>query len=195
MVIEKTGERPWIGFDMNRLHETPYFNIPSNKVLFFFDFDGVLICPTGERLYREEEKPGERAWLEPIAREAGINPDLFSTRYLRHLVHQAVFDLPAAPTVFTEFAKKTEDSYFVLTARSSRHAIGNMFDFLDEQGLKPQETFCLGRSSKGTHMGHMLECFPEHHLVFIDDNLHHVESVAALNSDRIAVYHADWDSQ
>lgn len=183
-----------------------YLTLPGNfwperasfppKSLFFFDFDGVLIEQTEEKLYQLDEEVGERAKLQELARSVGIEPSLFSsTQYLRHLVFQALYEGPSRDTLLTDFALSLADPYFIITARSGRHAMKRMLQFVDYHRLAPQEIFCLGRSSKGEHLAHMLKAFPDHHLVFFDDTMRHIDAAVAVGDPRLIPIHVVWESR
>lgn len=168
-------------------------DIFPEKSLFFFDFDGVLIEQTEEKLYQLEETDGERTKLEELARSVGIEPSIFgSTQYLRHLVFQAMWEGPSNPTPITTFAMFLTDPYFIITARSGRHAQKRMLNFLDHYELEPQEIFCLGRSSKGEHLRHMLKAFPDHYLIFFDDTPKHIEAAEAVGDPRLVPILVSW---
>lgn len=165
------------------------------KSLFFFDFDGVLIEQTEEKLYQLDEAVDERAKLEELARGVGIEPSIFSsTQYLRHLVFQALYEGPSRATPITQFALGLADPYFIITARSGRHAQKRMLSFVEDQQLVPQEIFCLGRSSKGEHLRHMLRAFPQHHLIFFDDTAKHIEAAEAVNDPFLHPILVSWDN-
>lgn len=164
------------------------------KTLFFFDFDGVLIEQSEEKLYQLEETAEERPALERMAAKLGIDPKLYDTPYLRHLVFQATYEGPSTPTVMTDFARSLADPYFIITARSGRHAIERVLQFVGDNDLQPQEIFCLGKTCKGDHLRHMLATFPDYHIVFFDDLMKHIQSAVEVGDPRLIPIHIEWES-
>lgn len=166
-------------------------SFPPNSI-FVFDFDGVLICQNEEKLYQLDEIEGERDRLEELARRVGIEPDLYSTGYLRHLVFQSRYDRICKPHVLAEFARDLDVPYFVLTLRSGLHALHRMLGFLDVMHIYPQELFCVGRGLKSAILAKLLEEWPDKQIVFFDDSMRHIEDACSLKSNRLTVVHVEW---
>lgn len=180
---------------MNPVITIPADEMPNRadypeKSMFFFDFDGVLADQHEEKVYRLKPVNRERDFLVPRANKHGIMGDLFNTNYLRHLVYQAEY-LESHPlaTPFVHFAREMVDPFCILTARSGFHAVKRLMNFIDHHGLVPQEIFCMGPSSKAQHLRNMLRIFPEHHLVFFDDSLEHIETASQIDDPRVIVRH------
>jgi hypothetical protein len=167
-------------------------SFPPNSI-FLFDFDGVLICQTEEKIFRLDWIEGERSRLEEMAMQFGIDPTLYDTFYLRHLVFQARYDnVICKPHCLTDFARSLDVPYFVLTLRSGLHAVHRMLNYLDVMHLYPQELFCVGRGSKAAILSKLLDQWEDRTLVFFDDSLRHVEEACALKHDRLITVYVDW---
>jgi hypothetical protein len=166
-------------------------SFPPNSI-FVFDFDGVLICQNEEKVYQLDEIEGERDRLEELALRVGIDPTLYSTSYLRHLVFQSRYDQVCKPHVLAEFARDLDVPYFVLTLRSGRHALHRMLGFLDVMHIYPQELFCVGRGLKSAILTKLLEEWPDRHLVFFDDSMRHIEDACSIESNRLTVVYVEW---
>lgn len=175
-------------------HETLNRADFPNKVLWFFDFDGVLATQCEEKLFRLPEDRDERVVLEEIADEVGIRSELYGTQYLRHLLFQTVCQEAVEAHTITDFARSLRDPYFVMTARSGHQAIERMLEFVEQQDLQPQEVFCLGRQPKASLISLLLDEWPDHEIVFIDDSQKHIDGALALNHPRLHVVQVIWDS-
>lgn len=166
--------------------------------LFFFDFDGVLATQCEEKVFRLVEAEGERDALEPLARENGIDPSLYpSTRYLRHLVYQAVRGASAVKrnVSMVEFMRELEEegsATFVITARSSRNAVKRMMSFFDRNRLNPTEVFCLGRASKGHLLAELRNDWPERPFVFFEDSKYNIDACMANNDPLLGIVEVIW---
>lgn len=177
--------RPRLAMSIDQMLDRSLF---PEKTMFFFDFDGVLASQHEEKVYRLAEANRERDILSPRAEQHGIQADLYKVNYLRHLVYQAEYmGMNPLSTLITEFARELDDPYCILTARSGYHAVKRMMNFVDHHGLKPQEIFCMGPSSKAQHLKNMLRIFPEHHFVFLDDSHEHIAQARELEEPRITV--------
>ncbi len=168
-----------------------------DDALFFFDFDGVLAEQDEEKLFRLPEIPLERAELEARALLIGIDSTLYDTRYLRHLVYQALaFDnlcvLHEPARQFVCDLDDEGDPYFVVTARSGYYAVKRLIDTLDSQALMPQELFCLGRSSKAELLAKLRKDWPDQPFVYFEDSQHHIEATKALGDPDLTIVEVTW---
>ena len=128
------------------------------KPVAIFDFDGVLCSPREDLVYKLAERPDERHRLSQAAHHYRIDPALYDTAYLRHLVLQAILaDRKMAPDPgpllpLAVALSRAGRPFFVLTARSGRAAIDRALSFLDANKVTPQEIFFVGRVAKGRQL-------------------------------------------
>lgn len=178
------------------LHRYDY----PEDALFFFDFDGVLATQCEDKVFRLPEGKMERRRLKEKAVFAEIDPDLYpDTGYLRHLIYQSYAwgTVPEEHLPFTTFARMLTDRgdpYFIVTARSGRWAVKRMLDFVEREGLHPQEVFCLGRSSKAMLLSQLRQDWPERPFVFFEDTQKHIDACVALGDPLLQVVKIEWPS-
>lgn len=169
-----------------------------DDALFFFDFDGVLATQCEDKMFRLPPGDMERRKLEEMARFANIDPALYpDTGYLRHLVYQgyAYGTVPEEHLPVTALARCMEDwgdPYFIVTARSGTWAVRRLLEFVDKQGLHPQEVFCLGRSSKAILLSQLREDWPDRPFVFFEDTQRHIDACVALDDPLLQVVKIEW---
>lgn len=170
---------------------------PSDSI-FFFDFDGVLATQCEEKIFRMPEEDMERRRLEEKALFSGIDASLYpDTGYLRHLLYQsyAVGSTPEPHREAVDFAATlddTNDPYFIVTARSGLWAVQRMLDFVQHEGLNPQEVFCLGRSSKALLLAQLRKDWPDRTFVFFEDSEHHIDACRALADPWLEIIKIEW---
>lgn len=171
-----------------------------DDAIFFFDFDGVLATQCEEKVYRLPEEYMERRRLEEKAEFANVDPALYpDTKYLRHLVFQGyAWGTTPEPheeaVAFARLLDDTKDPYFIITARSGLWAVRRMLDFVAEQGIFPQETFCLGRSSKAALLAALRTDWPDRPFVFFEDTQKHIDACVALADPNLEIVRIDWPS-
>lgn len=169
----------------------------SKNSLFVFDLDGVLISATEERVYRLPEAPSERTKLVAIARRYAIEPSLYDTQYLRHLVYQEMLaELQSRPSEGPMLNVARElcsggTPVFVLTARSGPAAISRALTYLSFWKVRPQEIFFVGRVAKGRQLRLLANTHKKRHLVYIDDSARHIRN-ARQSSLNVSTIHVRW---
>lgn len=166
-----------------------------------FDFDGVLCDPIEDRVYRLAETPGERDRMKRLAPHYGLDPDLYDTPYLRHLLLQAVLaehrHLPAAGPLLPlcKELSATARPFFVLTARSGMAAIKRMLGFVEAHSIMPQEIFCVGRVAKGRQLKLIRETVSnDGPIVYFDDSRRHVRNSSAQDFEGLETVHVVWST-
>jgi len=174
------------------------FAVVGREPVYVFDFDGVLISIAEERVYRLPETEGERRRLELLAKAHRLDPSLYDTAYLRHLVFQEAMaaagwapepgPLCAAARSLTVAARP----FFVLTARSGVAAIRRALTFMEAQAIQPQELFCVGRVPKGRQLARIDMDTGERPFVFFDDSEKHSERSARQKTEPALSVHVDW---
>lgn len=171
-----------------------------DDAIFFFDFDGVLATQCEEKIFRLPEKPGEREMLEERAQHANVDDRLYpDTGYLRHLVYQGYaflnqIDQHHEAVAFAEELTDAGEPFHIITARSGYWAVKRMYDFLEDNQLYPQETFCLGRSSKAQLLSELRKDWPDRPFVFFEDSQKHIDACVALNDPLLTIVRIDWDT-
>jgi hypothetical protein len=160
------------------------------------DFDGVLCTPTEDYVYKLHSLPSERKVLEKGAQDRGIDPELYDTPYLRHLLLQAVLEedglLPDPGPLLPVAEQLTRERrpFFILTARSSGAAIRRMLHFVDAHQLVPQEVFCVGRVPKGRQLALVNEMVPhDRRIVYFEDTARHVRNSRQQDLARLETVH------
>lgn len=187
-----------MGFSIQQAHDAFDRSHYPSDAIFFFDFDGVLATQCEEKVFRLPEQPMERRRLEEMAEFAGIDARLYdNTNYLRHLVHQgyAYGTTPEPHHEAVGFAialGEVDDPYFIITARSGLWAVRRMIAAIDQWGIQPQETFCLGRSSKATLLDSLRTSWPDRTFVFFEDSQHHIDACVALADPLLEIIRIDW---
>jgi hypothetical protein len=86
--------------------------------VYVFDFDGVLVEQSEDVLYRLADDGTERATLEKLALTMKIDPSLYATNYLRHLVLQGVMlrrKVPSLPGPLMKMAKQLGSRPFFIS--------------------------------------------------------------------------------
>lgn len=164
-----------------------------------FDFDGVLASPVEDLVYKLPEFPGERAALAEEAGHHGIVADVFDTRYLRHLVLQAVLEeIGELPTEGPLLPLAREMSaarrpFFILTARSGRAAIARLMAFVAEHRLLPQEVFCVGRVAKGRQLSLIADTLrSDTPAVYFEDTVRHARNSRKQDALGVETVHVAW---
>jgi hypothetical protein len=164
-----------------------------------FDFDGVLTSPVEDLAYRLPERPGERPLLDREARQHGIVPDIYDTRYLRHLVLQAALEglgeLPAKGPLLplARELSRAKRPFFILTARSGRAAIARLMAYLQHHSLEPQEIFCVGRVPKGRQLALVGTSVRDGGLaVYFEDTVRHARNSSKQENALVATVHVSW---
>lgn len=158
------------------------FGPDAAEAVAVFDFDGVLCGPEEDAVYRLPEAPEERAHLELIARHYGIDVAFFDTRYLRHLVLQAIMaerNILPTPGPLLELAQdfsRRKRPFFVLTARSGRAAISRALAFIDHYDVTPQEIFFVGRAPKGRQLSLVELTTGAKRIFFFEDSPRHIRN-------------------
>jgi hypothetical protein len=180
-------------------HFDSEFSANGQPPVAIFDFDGVLCAPREDLAYKLPERPGERKHLSEAARHYGINPDLYDTPYLRHLVLQAILAdrhiLPERGPLLDLARELTlaARAFFVLTARSGRSAIDRALAFLDEHELRPQEIFFVGRVPKGRQLALIRRTIVDPTtLAYFEDSLRHSRNSKLQDVDGLETFHVDW---
>jgi hypothetical protein len=175
------------------------FNRTGGPPVAIFDFDGVLCAPREDLAYKLPERPGERDKLGEAALHYRIDPDLYDTPYLRHLTLQAILgDRGTLPEPGPLLGLARELSlvgrpFFVLTARSGRAAIDRALQFLDENGLRPQEIFFVGRVPKGRQLALIRRTTPAPTtLAYFEDSLRHSRNSKLQEVEGLETFHIDW---
>jgi hypothetical protein len=187
-----------MGFIIQHGGEAFQRNRYSSDAIFFFDFDGVLATQCEEKIFRMDERPMERRRLEEKAVFANVDPALYpSTNYLRHMVFQsyAVGSIPDPHQEAVSFARSLSglgDPYFIVTARSGLWAVRRMLDFVEKEGITPQEVFCLGRASKALLLAELRKDWPDRQFVFFEDSDHHIEACRALVDPLLEIVKIEW---
>lgn len=188
-----------MSYSIQRAGEAFDRRLYSSDSIFFFDFDGVLATQCEEKVFRLPEEDMERRRLEEKAIFAGIDADLYpDTNYLRHLVFQgyAWGTVPEPHTEAVDFARSldaSEDPYFIVTARSGLWALRRMLDFVGQEGIHPQEVFCLGRASKALLLAELRKDWPDRPFVFFEDSQHHIEACRELADPLLEIIKIEWD--
>jgi hypothetical protein len=168
------------------------------RPVYVFDFDGVLASVVEERVYQLPTAHGERERLEQVAARLGLDPSLYDTAYLRHLVFQEAMasagwvpepgPLCAAARALSEAGRP----FFVLTARSGVAAIQRALAFMAAERIHPQEFFCVGRVAKGRQLARIDTDTGERPFVFFDDSEMHSGRSARQKTGTALSVHVDW---
>jgi hypothetical protein len=164
-----------------------------------FDFDGVLCAPREDLVYKLAEKPDEREVLSAPARYYGLDPVIYDTPYLRHLVLQAILadrgSLPE-PGPLLDLAvelSRARRSFFVLTARSGRAAIDRALAFLDSWAITPQEIFFVGRVAKGRQLAVIRQTIPSPAtLAYFEDSYRHSRNSKLQDVEGLEAIYVEW---
>lgn len=187
-----------MGYIIQQAGEAFQRNHYPADAIFFFDFDGVLATQCEEKVFRLPEEPMERRRLEEKAIWANVDPSLYpDTGYLRHLIYQG-FAWGTTPDPHMEavtFARKLRalgHPYFIITARSGLWAVRRLLDFVEEEGLHPQEVFCLGRSSKAILLAQLRKDWPDRTFVFFEDSEHHIQACRELADPLLEIIKIEW---
>lgn len=157
-----------------------YFRNANKLPIPIFDFDGVVAHAEEDALYRSAVGQTERAALENAAKKSGLNPDMYDTKYLRHLVFQQIHlcnEWPIREGPLLALAQELTDvkrPFFILTARSSSAAIQRVLNFTNERRLYPQEMFFVGRVAKGRQVRLVRNQVHDNvPIVYFEDSLRH----------------------
>lgn len=164
-----------------------------------FDFDGVLCSPREDLVYKLPEKPDEREALSAPARYYGIDPVIYDTPYLRHLILQAILadrrtlpDLGPLLDLAAELSRARR-SFFVLTARSGRAAVDRALAFLDTHRITPQEIFFVGRVAKGRQLALIRRTIPSPAtLAYFEDSYRHSRNSKLQEVEGLKTIYVDW---
>ena len=172
--------------------------ILKNRAIPVFDFDGVISSDLEDRVYRLPEFPGERTILDEIAKFFSIDETLYDTQYLRHLVYQAILcvlgdNIGQGPFLtFVEALNDERIPYYILTARSSPHAVARLMTFCEGHQIRPQELFCVGRVGKGRQLNRVAPDNSGRPLIYFEDSHRHVVNSSRLRNTLIRTVHVQW---
>jgi hypothetical protein len=152
--------------------------------------------------YKLPENPPERERLSVAARYFGIDPELYDTPYLRHLVLQTLQQsrrIKIDPGPLVTLARALSDahrSFFILTARSGRAAIDRAIEFLDLHVLRPQEIFFVGRVAKGRQISLVAKMISAPTpIVYFEDSARHSRNSYAQKLERVETVFLDWPAE
>jgi hypothetical protein len=174
-------------------------HISAGSALIVFDFDGVLSSNSEEQVYQAVPEPDERGALERLAAEAGIVPELYDTRYLRHMIYQKIMhDIGAEiePGPLLPLAQQLTRKgvpYYILTARSSPPAVARVLGFCEAHQLKPQELFFVGRVGKGRQLHLVGRGDSSRRIIYFEDSQRHVRNSTSLAYDPLTTVYVVWD--
>lgn len=167
---------------------------PDSDAVFVFDFDGVLIAPDEDDLYALPAGEGEQALLDHAAKAFGLFLGTPELRYRRHILYQAAaahlgLEMEEGPAF--DFYRQVAKSgrAMVLTARSGFYAVERVTRFLRDHGCLPVELFAVGRVGKALQLQLLCREYPDHKIVFVEDNAAHLSSAAALGLENLVLVH------
>lgn len=173
----------------------------ARDTLLVFDFDGVLASNREEQVYQAAPEPDERPFLDDLAQRLAIDPNLYDTRYLRHLIFQQLQlelgeEIESGPLLPLARQMGAQGlSYYILTARSSPSAIVRTLAFCEKHELRPQEIFFVGRVGKGRQLRLIGSGHEGRRIVYFEDSLRHVRNSTALAHDLLTTVHVVWDKE
>jgi hypothetical protein len=166
--------------------------------VFVFDFDGVLADPAEDDIYRipfnsdASSQGAETEFLMTAARAFGLRCSRMDIRYQRHLVFQCAADLLSldiGPGPSLAAAKKASEKcpVFVITARSSWHAVSRARSFLKVNQISPLEVFHTGQVSKDRYLSLLLSETRASRVFCFEDDSEHINAARLLGDPRLSV--------
>ncbi|MGF1606534.1 MAG: hypothetical protein ACFB22_09355 [Rhodothalassiaceae bacterium] len=161
-----------------------------------FDVDGVITGLVEDDIYHLPVQPGEEAYLTSAADRLGLMVQGFDIAYRRAMVyHQAALRIgrPTPPGPYLDVCHWVQAQglpWFTLTARSTPAMTGRLLAFLDQQQLRPSETFMIGRVEKPLQLDYLQTLFAGR-LHYVDDSEGHLEKIAAHSGVRVTLHLAE----
>lgn len=149
--------------------------------VYVFDFDGVVCHQMGEAIYRLEPYEDENAFLDKFIADEKV-PVYQNRKYQRHVVMEQLWlgqGRTIAPGPYADFVYRTEKKY-ILTARSSPHAVFRASQFLITNSIKPLECFFVGSAGKLSHLEWICDHHKDEEVIFMDDTARHIENANQL---------------
>jgi hypothetical protein len=161
--------------------------------VYIFDFDGVISSRFEDDIYRLPATSDEVELVASAAVQFGIRCDQMEQRYQRHLIYQAAawkLNMPIEPGPGFEKAKLAGDisHLFILTARSGWHAVERFRAFLKDSGVKPIETYNVGRVIKDRQVELICREFSAKRIAFVEDSPTHLQAVAKHTFNNLRLY-------
>ena len=162
----------------------------NKKIAVLLDFDGVLVGDFEHKIYDIEdndESPGQKKQLKEACAVFDIRDGVTDNNYQRHLVYQAAaleLGLPIEGGPYLKVAKWCDENdivWFVVTARSGIAAVKRLYNFLNDNSLRPFEVYDIGRVLKTQQLKLILGKYDsEYHVdkvYFVDDDLEALEKI------------------
>lgn len=159
-------------------------------IVYAFDFDGVVVSPIEDAIYKLPPQPGETDALRRAAEEYGIRCGAMEPRYQRHLLFQeaarrAGREIPAGPGLaLAQWAAANARTFF-LTARSGWSATTRVRDFISAHLVPPIELYQLGRTSKSLQISLLCREFFPATVFYIEDSPAHLADAASLGLENL----------
>lgn len=173
-------------------------DVPSDKVIYVFDFDGVLASPIEDLVYKLPKTTDDKHFLERAAGYFGIDYGLFDQSYLRHIILQNALlrrhhpiDVGPLCTLAADLSRNGEP-IFVLSARSAPSAVSRALGFLNTHSINAQETFFVGRVGKGRQLSMLQTQSKGKHIVYFDDSIRHSRNAFGQKAETIISVHLGW---
>lgn len=166
-------------------------------MIYIFDFDGVIISPIEDAVFRFENVDFDTDFIARAKARYGLckQPSLIARE--RHILLQEVLyerGIPCEPgPEFEEIRrlKKSNRAFYVLTARAGPGAVQRAMTFLEKNDIRPEEVFFIGPVDKCAHIRWISEFNDNPHIMFYDDTKKHIDNINEKNMSNVDAIFVD----